>query len=94
VSTYAPLLFDLSQESKDALTMRNSEHFFGYNRLGSEFTRGTQDMREQFDFGIDFKNGWVPGMPDYLRMWGDAQVRYTSHTRHASTAYQPFLICL
>jgi len=73
VSRFAPLLFDLSQESKDALTMRNSEHFFGYNRLGSEFTRGAQDMREQFDFGVDFQDDWAPGKPDYLRLWGDGQ---------------------
>lgn len=56
--------------------MHNSEHFFGYNRLGSEFTRGARDLREQFDFGVDFENDWAPGKPDYLRMWGNAQVRH------------------
>jgi isopenicillin N synthase-like dioxygenase len=63
--------------------MRNSEHFFGYNRLGSEFTRGAQDLREQFDFGVDFENDWAPGKPDYLRLWGNAQVRHCPHQRHA-----------
>jgi len=34
-------------------------------------------MREQFDMGVDCQDDWVPGKPDYLRLWGDAQVRYS-----------------
>lgn len=55
--------------------MRNNPHFFGYNRLGSELTKGAKDLREQFDFGVDFETNWQPGKPDYLRLWGNAQVR-------------------
>lgn len=54
--------------------MRNNAHFFGYNRLGSELTKGAKDLREQFDFGVDFETAWAPGKPDYLRLWGNAQV--------------------
>lgn len=70
---YAPRLFDLPQEKKDSLLMRNSERFFGYNKLGAEITKGASDLREQFDFGLDYQNDWTPGKPQYLRLWGDAQ---------------------
>lgn len=43
-----PHVFALPQESKAALSMRNSQHFLGYASLGKEFTKGARDMREQF----------------------------------------------
>ncbi|KAF8311842.1 iron/ascorbate oxidoreductase [Clavulina sp. PMI_390] len=73
VKSLAPQLFELPQPSKDNLMMRNNQAFYGYNRLGSELTKGAKDQREQFDFGLDFDPDWAPGKPDYLRMWGDAQ---------------------
>lgn len=74
VSAFAPKLFDLPQSTKDKLAMRHNEHFYGYNRLGSELTKGAKDLREQFDFGTDYESDWAPGKPDYLRLWGNAQV--------------------
>ena len=53
--------------------MRNSPHFFGYNRLGAELTKGTVDQREQFDFATDYQCTWTEGKPEYLRLWGPSQ---------------------
>ncbi|KAG8991491.1 hypothetical protein FRB90_001336 [Tulasnella sp. 427] len=70
---YAPRLFDLPQEEKDALSVVNSPHFMGYNRLGNEITRGKVDIREQFDFVTDRPSTWKEGEPVYLRFNGSAQ---------------------
>ncbi|KAF9811147.1 hypothetical protein IEO21_06631 [Rhodonia placenta] len=70
---YAPRLFDLPQEAKDKINMRNSEHFFGYTRLGAEITKGQTDQREQYDFATPYEKRWKPGDPEYIRLWGPAQ---------------------
>ena len=71
---YIPKLFDLPQDKKDAVAMRNSEHFMGYTKLGSELTKGSVDQREQFDFGTRHECMWKPGDPEYMKLWGNAQV--------------------
>ncbi|KIO27277.1 hypothetical protein M407DRAFT_192791 [Tulasnella calospora MUT 4182] len=71
---FGPRLFDLPQEEKDALSMVNSPHFMGYNRLGNEITRGKVDAREQFDFVTDATvPTWKKGDPVYLKFNGPAQ---------------------
>ncbi len=55
--------------------MRNSPHFLGYNRIGSEFTKGIQDQREQFDIAGEYTSKWTEGLPDWERLWGPSQVR-------------------
>ncbi|SRR6266481_4801117 len=75
VIAYLPRVFALPQERKDALRMANSPHFLGYSRLGVERTKGVADQREQFDIATPFENMWVPGQPEYLRLWGPSQVR-------------------
>ena len=72
---YIPRLFDLSQEKKDAIRMSNSQHFLGYSRLGSELTKGATDQREQFDFATLHECKWKQGDPEYMRLWGNPQVR-------------------
>lgn len=72
---YIPRLFDLPQEEKDALIMRNNAHFLGYTSLGREFTKGKEDQREQFDFGTPYINKWKPHDPYYRKLWGASQVR-------------------
>lgn len=42
--------FDLPLEERLKLDNRNSPHFRGYARLGTEVTRGRADSREQIDF--------------------------------------------
>lgn len=75
---YCPKLFDIPQEAKDAMRMINSPHFFGYSKLGAELTKGAVDQREQFDFGTRHECMWKPGDPEYLKLWGNAQVCFTS----------------
>ncbi|KAG8975053.1 hypothetical protein FRC05_006476 [Tulasnella sp. 425] len=70
---FVPCLFDLPQEEKDALSMVNSPHFMGYNRLGNEITRGKADARELFDFVTNSTSTWKEGDPIYLRFHGLAQ---------------------
>ncbi|MCC3292191.1 isopenicillin N synthase family oxygenase [Arthrobacter sp. zg-Y1110] len=43
--------FNLPLEDRLALDNRNSPHFRGYTRLGTEITKGRPDAREQVDFG-------------------------------------------
>jgi hypothetical protein len=71
---YIPKAFDLPQEAKDQITMRNSPHFLGYSRLGTELTKGATDQREQFDFATPHICRWKDGDPDYYRLWGPSQV--------------------
>lgn len=71
---YIPKLFEIPQEKKDAIAMVNSEHFLGYSRLGKELTKGATDQREQFDFATQHQCRWKPGEPEYVRLWGEAQV--------------------
>lgn len=73
VIDYAPKLFDMPQETKDALAMVNNESFFGYNKLGAEITKGSTDFREQFDFATPWTGKREHGEPDYRRLWGPAQ---------------------
>jgi isopenicillin N synthase-like dioxygenase len=54
--------FALPEQQKLEIEMKKSPHFRGYNRAGLEYTRGSQDWREQVDFGserekLDVKSG-------------------------------------
>lgn len=72
---YIPKLFDIPQEKKDAIRMRNSPAFLGYSRLGAELTKGATDQREQFDFATEFESRWKAGDPEFVKLWGPSQVR-------------------
>ena len=74
VIDYAPKLFTIPQEKKDKLLMRNNPHFLGYTKMGAEYTKGKADQREQYDFATPYECIWTPGAPDYLKLWGPAQV--------------------
>ena len=74
VVEYTPKLFEIPQEDKDAIKMANSQHFLGYSRLGTELTKGATDQREQFDFATRHQCRWKEGDPEYLKLWGSAQV--------------------
>ncbi|KAF3913875.1 hypothetical protein ABW21_db0203783 [Orbilia brochopaga] len=45
--------FDIPEEEKLRLEMKNSPHFLGYSRLGNEITRFAVDWREQVDIGTE-----------------------------------------
>ncbi|KAJ7762658.1 hypothetical protein B0H16DRAFT_1368907 [Mycena metata] len=72
---YIPRLFALPQEAKDKISMANSKHFLGYNKLGAEFTKGRTDWREQFDIATPHVCRAVEGRgdPDYWSLWGPSQ---------------------
>ena len=91
VVDYAPRLFDIPQEAKDKTRMANSEHFYGYSRLGAELTKGKTDQREQFDFGTECDNVWKPGDPDYMRLWGPAQVSIRISSIYVLSTYTQVL---
>ncbi|CAE6378430.1 unnamed protein product [Rhizoctonia solani] len=91
VIDYAPKLFDLPQEKKDALAMVNSESFFGYNGLGAEITKGSTDLREQFDFATPWKGQRNPEGPDYERLWwGPSQWPSDTDLPGFETAYSAY----
>jgi isopenicillin N synthase-like dioxygenase len=69
-----PRLFDLPKKTKDKISIKNSPHFFGYSRFGSELTKGQADQREHFEFGTPHVCRWEPGDPDYLKTLGPSQV--------------------
>ena len=84
VIEYAPKFFDLPETEKEKVAMINSEHFFGWTRVGAERTKGKVDWREQFDFGTEWKDREPEVDPDaeYRRLWGPAQVSsYQPHAR-------------
>ncbi|KAF8544348.1 hypothetical protein BDD12DRAFT_985583 [Trichophaea hybrida] len=45
--------FDLPEEEKLRLEMKNSPHFLGYSRLGNEITKYAVDYREQIDLATE-----------------------------------------
>jgi len=71
---YIPRLFDLPQDEKNKIPLVNSPHFLGYSKLGTEFTKGEVDYKEQFDFATPHETQWRPGAPEYARLWGPCQV--------------------
>ncbi|KAL0564738.1 hypothetical protein V5O48_017299 [Marasmius crinis-equi] len=73
VKDFLPKFFGLPQEEKNKIQMENSPHFMGYNRLGSELTKGKTDLREQFDFATPHLSRWKPGDPEYYNIWGPSQ---------------------
>jgi isopenicillin N synthase-like dioxygenase len=59
--------FDLPLEERLKLDNRNSPHFRGYARLGTEVTRGRADSREQIDFSPEREP--VPNYPEDQPYW-------------------------
>ena len=74
LAALARQFFSLPEADKLEIEMRNSPHFRGYNRAGFEYTRGTQDWREQVDFGAEReKISLVAGDPPWKRLIGPNQ---------------------
>ena len=66
--------FALPLEEKLKIEMIRSPHFRGYNRAGSERTRGQQDWREQIDFNTEGKPVEIgPDTPGWKRLHGPNQ---------------------
>jgi len=66
--------FDLPEAEKLSIEMVNSPHFRGYNRIGSERTRGERDWREQVDIGDERPAQPLDGgLPPWSRLQGPNQ---------------------
>ncbi|KAF2163767.1 hypothetical protein M409DRAFT_57250 [Zasmidium cellare ATCC 36951] len=61
--------FDLSEEEKLAIEMKNAPSFLGYSRLGNEVTAFKQDWREQIDLGTPHRLR-EEREPLYYNLWG------------------------
>ncbi|WP_331376089.1 isopenicillin N synthase family dioxygenase [Sinorhizobium chiapasense] len=73
VLTISKRFFALPEQEKLSIEMVKSPHFRGYNRAGSERTRGEQDWREQLDInteGVPVASG--PDTP-WNRLYGPNQ---------------------
>ncbi|CCX04339.1 Similar to 1-aminocyclopropane-1-carboxylate oxidase; acc. no. Q76NT9 [Pyronema omphalodes CBS 100304] len=53
VQGYCKRFFELPEEEKRRLEMKNSPHFLGYSRLGNEITKHCIDYREQIDLATE-----------------------------------------
>jgi len=74
LTALARQFFSLNEEQKLEIEMRKSPHFRGYNRAGFEYTRGTQDWREQVDFGPERERPpLAAGDPPWKRLIGPNQ---------------------
>jgi isopenicillin N synthase-like dioxygenase len=66
--------FALPLEDRLAIENVNSPHFRGYTRVGTEYTAGAADQRDQLDFGPEREALTVgPDDPQYLRLIGPNQ---------------------
>ncbi|MBB3610618.1 isopenicillin N synthase family oxygenase [Rhizobium sp. BK602] len=74
LTALARRFFSLPEDKKLEIEMRKSPHFRGYNRAGFEYTRGSQDWREQVDFGAEREKLTVAtGDPPWKRLIGPNQ---------------------
>jgi isopenicillin N synthase-like dioxygenase len=74
VLTLSRRFFDLPERDKLAIEMVQSPHFRGYNRAGSEYTRGKPDWREQIDIGAERPAlPFDPSAPPWTRLQGPNQ---------------------
>ncbi|KAK9264089.1 hypothetical protein V1519DRAFT_241896 [Lipomyces tetrasporus] len=60
------LLFDLPDEDKLRIEMKNSPHFLGYSRLANEITKDRIDWREQIDLATELP---APGKDEPRYRW-------------------------
>ena len=63
VQTLGKAFFDLPEEKKLEIEMKNAKSFLGYNKLGMEITRFKTDWREQIDLSTPHP---VPGPEEPL----------------------------
>lgn len=59
-------LFDIPEEEKLKIEMKNSPHFLGYSRLANEITKEEIDWREQIDLATELP---APGKDEPRYRW-------------------------
>lgn len=73
VALQAQTLFQLPQTVKQGIDKRHSRHFRGWEPVGTEFTNGRPDIREQVDLWSEHAPRSADVQPDYLRLLGPNQ---------------------
>lgn len=73
VASQAHALFQLPQSIKQTIDKNHSRHFRGWEPVGTEFTNGRPDIREQVDLWSEHAPRAVDVQPDYLRLLGPNQ---------------------
>ncbi|KIV86386.1 hypothetical protein PV11_01997 [Exophiala sideris] len=70
-----PVLFALPEDVKDSVALRQSPHFLGYSKFGTEITARVQDQREQFELANELEDIYAraDGHPLYTRLQGPNQ---------------------
>ena len=66
-------LFDLPEEQKRRIDKTLSPHFRGWEAVGTEFTNGRQDIREQLDLWSEHPVCSQSNAPHYMRLLGPNQ---------------------
>ncbi|SEK27067.1 isopenicillin N synthase family dioxygenase [Streptacidiphilus jiangxiensis] len=69
--------FALPEADRLALDNRNSPHYRGYTRIGTELTRGTRDWRDQLDIGEELPPH-VPGRDEPAYWWLEGPNQWSS----------------
>ncbi len=70
---YAQRLFALPAAHKQLIDKRASRHFRGWEDVGSEYTNGRPDLREQVDLWTEHPALAADASPAYLRLYGPNQ---------------------
>jgi len=73
VFEFMPRFFSLPEEDKRSIDKLNSPHFRGWEAVGSEYTNGRPDLREQIDIWSEWPSRGRPAQPHYLRLLGPNQ---------------------
>jgi isopenicillin N synthase-like dioxygenase len=81
VCTVGKEFFDLPNEEKLRIEMKNGPHFLGYSRLGNEITARKTDFREQVDIGTELP---IPNDQDPRYRWLYGRCNYNRNTDHRS----------
>ncbi|KAI1619496.1 naringenin 3-dioxygenase [Exophiala viscosa] len=70
-----PVLFALPEDVKESAALRQSPHFLGFSKFGTEITARVQDQREQFELANELEDKYskASGLPLYTRLQGPNQ---------------------
>lgn len=82
--------FDLPEEEKLAIEMKQQPSFLGYSRLGNEITAHKADWREQLDLGTQHPPRKATD-PLYYNLFGPVQWPSEKHLPAFKKVYQEYM---
>lgn len=94
VSEQAQALFNLPEATKRSIDKCHSRHFRGWEPLGTEFTNGRPDIREQVDLWSEHPPRAVDVQPSYLRLLGPNQWLPEAQLPGFRTALEQWFVAL